>query len=115
MIFIIDIDGTICNEILNEDGSKDYQNHTPIKKRIAQVNKLYDEGHTINFMTARGAKSGIDHRELTERQLADWGIKYHALSVGEKPHYDKWIDDKAYNAAILDQKDLHGHMWMESR
>jgi len=39
--------------------------------------------------------SGIDYRPLTEKQLAQWGAKYHELDVGKKPHYDLWIDDKA--------------------
>jgi hypothetical protein len=33
---------------------------------------------------------------LTQEQLAKWGAKYHELDVGNKPHYDIWIDDKAF-------------------
>jgi hypothetical protein len=33
---------------------------------------------------------------LTQEQLTKWGAKYHELDVGNKPHYDIWIDDKAF-------------------
>jgi len=94
--YVIDIDGTICNEVFNADGSKNYAIHEPMMDRIAKVNALYDAGHTIKYMTARGAVSGIDHFKLTNNQLVEWGAKHHELSVGEKEHYDIWIDDKAF-------------------
>ena len=50
MIYVFDIDGTICTKV--EDG--DYSKAKPIKERIKIVNKLYDEGNTIIFQTARG-------------------------------------------------------------
>ena len=96
MKYVIDIDGTICNEVFNTDGSKNYAIHEPMMDRIAKVNALYDAGHIIKYMTARGAVSGIDHFKLTNNQLVEWGAKHHELSVGEKEHYDIWIDDKAF-------------------
>ena len=33
-------------------------------------------------------------RDLTEKQLEKWGVKYHELLFG-KPHADVFIDDKA--------------------
>ena len=35
--------------------------------------------------------------ELTEKQLKDWGCKYHELIMG-KPHADFFIDDKGINS-----------------
>ena len=98
MKYVIDIDGTICQEVYFMDGSgkKDYANHIPMPERIARVNALYDAGHTIKYMTARGCVSGIDYYDLTKDQLDGWGAKYHELSVGEKENYDIWIDDKAF-------------------
>ena len=98
MKYIIDIDGTICKEVIipNSGGKKDYANHIPYMDRIARVNRMYDEGHIIKYMTARGVSSGIDYRPLTEEQLNKWGAKYHELDVCNKPHYDIWIDDKAF-------------------
>lgn len=59
---------------------------------------MFDEGHTIVYWTARGSRSGVDCKSLTEKQLKDWGCKYTELKVEVKPFYDVWIDDKAYNA-----------------
>ena len=98
MKYIIDIDGTICKEIIIPDsgGKKDYANHIPYMDRIAKVNALYDAGHIIKYMTARGVSSGINYEPLTKQQLEKWGAKHHELDVGNKPHYDIWIDDKAF-------------------
>ena len=52
MKYVIDIDGTICNEVLKPNGKKDYELHEPMMNRIEKVNKLYDAGHTIKYMTA---------------------------------------------------------------
>ena len=97
MIYIVDIDGTICRTGLGQDGKTDYENSVPIVERIEQINRLYDEGHTIHYWTARGSASGIDRSELTKEQLRRWGVKYHKLMLG-KPVYDLWIDDKAINS-----------------
>ena len=96
MKYVIDIDGTICNEVFNADGTKNYAIHEPMMDRIAKVNALYDAGHTIKYMTARGAVSGIDYYDLTMEQLLSWGCKFQELSVGQKENYDIWIDDKAF-------------------
>ena len=98
MKFVCDIDGTICKEVILENGKKDYANHIPIPERIVKMNALYDSGHHIMYMTARGITSKIDYYELTFKQLKKWGAKFHELSVGEKIHYDVWIDDKAANS-----------------
>lgn len=94
-IYCFDIDGTICYT-----QESNYQLSTPIKERIAIVNKLHEEGHEIHFFTARGAATGIDWRELTERQLNEWGVRYHKLIMG-KPHADVFIDDKAVNDHVF--------------
>ena len=97
MKYVIYIDGTICKEviIIDSGGKKDYANlfHP---ERIEKINRLYDAGHTIKYMTARGCVSGIDYYNLTNNQLVKWGAKFHELSVGEKENYDVWIDDKAF-------------------
>lgn len=86
--YCFDIDGTICYT----EGS-DYPNSKPITERIELINELFDKGHEIKFFTARGSVSGIDWRELTESQLAAWGVRYHILILG-KPHADIYVDDK---------------------
>ena len=92
--YLIDIDGTICKEVGEVIGREPYVD------RIEKINKLYDEGHTIVFYTARGLKSGRGeqhYRPITEQQLKEWGVKYHELCF--KGHNgDYFIDDRGINA-----------------
>jgi len=92
MIFCFDLDGVLCRHV------KDYMKAKPFKKRIKIVNDLHDDGHRIIIDTARGAVTGIDWFDKTKRQLKKWGLKYDELRVGEKPHYDFVVDDKAINS-----------------
>lgn len=96
MIYIVDIDETICYYKYDSDGKRKYEEALPNTKRIERINKLYDEGNTIIYWTARGSSSGIDWSDLTIKQLKSWGCKYHEARRG-KPSYDVWIDDKAFN------------------
>jgi hypothetical protein len=91
MKIFVDIDNTITIT----KGS-DYINSQPQYDKIKIINDLYDDGHTITYWTARGSASGINHYELTKKQLNDWGVKYHDLMIG-KPSYDIFIDDKTIN------------------
>jgi glycerol-3-phosphate cytidylyltransferase len=93
MIYCFDIDGTIC-----EVDGNNYKDATPYEDVINEANKLYGQGHTIKYFTARGSVSGIDWTDLTTLQLQRWGAKYHELIMNKKPHYDLLIDDKAINA-----------------
>jgi mannose-6-phosphate isomerase-like protein (cupin superfamily) len=91
MKYFIDLDNTLClTEESNYFGSK------PLQQRIKYVEKLKEEGHHITIWTARGSSSGIDHRELTEKQLKEWNVPYDELIMG-KPRYDCYIDDKSFN------------------
>jgi len=89
MLIYVDIDGTICN---NVDG--DYEKSEPILSNIKKINKLFEEGHTIVYWTARGAVSGLDWTETTKTQLNQWEAKHHSLKMNTKPHYDLLICDK---------------------
>jgi len=93
MLVYVDIDETICFY----EGIREYPLAMPLPKNIAKINQLFDEGHTIVYWTARGSVSGVDWYELTERQLNDWGVKYHEVHLG-KPAYDMFICDKAINS-----------------
>lgn len=93
MNIYVDIDDTICDyEYGTEKLSYDLAN--PIEVNINKINKLYSEGHSITYYTARGSVTGIDWYNTTKMQLDKWGCKYHHLSVGEKPPYDLLICDK---------------------
>ena len=95
MRYCFDIDGTLCDTPNNEKGKPDYLNAQPFPFMVQQVNRLYDEGHYIIMQTARGKGSGIDHTELTTKQLNEWGYKYHELfPMFCKPTADLFIDDK---------------------
>ena len=108
MIYVFDIDGTIC-----DTKGSDYDNSTPFTDRINYVNKLYDQGHTIIFQTARGMGRTNNRQteaigifyEYTRKQLDSWNVKYHSLFLG-KPAGDHYIDDKGTNADIFFEKDL---------
>lgn len=95
-IIYVDIDMTICTykKGVPLDGKWSYEKAIPSYENIAKINKLYDEGHTIVYYTARGSRSGTDWTELTMRQLNEWQVKYHELRL-DKPYYDLLIDDRA--------------------
>ena len=103
MIYIFDIDGTICTLT---DGN--YFFAEPIKSRITVINNLFQEGNEIIFFTARGMKSSKNDvnnakkewEQLTRRQLDDWGVSYHKLILG-KPAADLYIDDKGINDKLF--------------
>lgn len=96
MTYVFDIDGTVCS-LTNGN----YGFAIPYTSRIAKINQLYDEGHTIIFQTARGMgrssnSTSYAHRafyDFTRQQLIDWGVKFHDLFLG-KPAGDVYIDDK---------------------
>jgi uncharacterized HAD superfamily protein len=96
-IFLIDIDGTICDDIKNEDShlyptANEYLNARNI------LNKWYDEGNQIHFFTARESKD----REVTEAWLKEKGFKYHGM-IMDKPRIKAdqeymWIDNRKVRA-----------------
>jgi len=89
--YFIDLDNTLCRTT-----DSNYEASSPIQERIDYVNSLKVEGNHITIWTARGATSGIDHKELTLTQLAEWNVHYDELMMG-KPHYDIYLDDKSFN------------------
>lgn len=88
-IIYVDIDETIC---LSPESRK-YEDAKPIVENIKKINKLYDEGNTIVYWTARGSRKQIDWYDLTYKQLNEWGAKFHELRA-DKPYYDFFVDDK---------------------
>jgi mannose-6-phosphate isomerase-like protein (cupin superfamily) len=95
MKYYVDLDNTLC---FTENS--DYVNSVPIPERIAKVNELKAQGHTIVIWTARGAVSKRDWMLFTAEQLKNWGVQYDVLSL-EKPSFDYIIDDKAFNCDDL--------------
>ena len=76
--YLIDIDGTITDDIPNEEPER-MVTCKPFPDALITCNKWYDEGHIICFFTSRTE----DHREITETWLNKHGFKYHSLLVGK--------------------------------
>src|SRR6266446_5866373 len=96
-IYVIDLDGTICDTKRGEDGWL-YLQAIPYVDRIEKINGLYDAGHTIIIETARGCGSGRDWYADTSEQLKKFGLKYHTLRTGVKFGADFFVDDRAINS-----------------
>lgn len=92
--YLIDIDGTICDDIPNEEPER---MHTAAvyPDALKTLNKWYDQGHIICFFTSRTE----NHRSTTEQWLLKHGFKYHSLLMG-KPRGGNyhWIDNHLVKA-----------------
>ena len=87
--YLVDIDGTICEDIPNEEPER-MLSATVFPGALDTLNKWYDEGHIITFFTSRTEV----HRAITEEWLKKNGFKYQTLLVG-KPRGGNytWIDN----------------------
>jgi hypothetical protein len=102
-VYVFDIDGTICS---NTDGN--YEQAEPFLDRLEKINDLYEDGHKIIFMTARGMGRSNNNRDsaykefydFTYSQLRNWGLNFHELYLG-KPEGDIFIDDKGQWSEIF--------------
>jgi uncharacterized HAD superfamily protein len=92
--YLIDIDGTICDDIPNEEPER-MATAELYPEALVTLNKWYDEGHVITFFTSRTE----DHRKVTEEWLNKFGFKYHGLLMG-KPRGGNyhWIDNHMVRA-----------------
>lgn len=90
MNIYVDIDETICFY----DGERNYNLAKPSLENIEKINILFEKGHEITYWAARGSVTKIDWFDVTQKQLDEWGCKYHKLITGEKPAYDLLICDK---------------------
>ena len=92
--YMIDIDGTICDDIPNEEPERMVTaEHYP--DALVTINKWFEEGHIITYFTSRTE----DHRKVTEDWLNKFGFKYHGLLMG-KPRGGNyhWIDNHMVRA-----------------
>jgi hypothetical protein len=92
--YLIDIDGTICDDIPNEEPER-METAAEIPGAKETLNKWFDEGHIITFFTSRVE----ENREVTEKWLKEHGFKYHGILFG-KPRGGNyhWIDDRTVKA-----------------
>lgn len=98
--YMIDIDGTICDDIPNEEPER-MATTKLYPDALETVNKWYDEGHVITFFTSRIE----EHREVTEQWLNQNGFKYHGIVMG-KPRGGNyhWIDNHIVRATRFNGK-----------
>lgn len=92
--YLIDIDGTICDDIPNEEPER-MATAALYPEALETLNKWYDEGHIITFFTSRTE----EHRSVTEQWLKENGFKYHGLLMG-KPRGGNyhWVDNHMVRA-----------------
>lgn len=92
--FLIDIDGTICDDIPNEQPER-MASCLPFPEALKMLNTWYEEGHVITFFTSRTE----EHREVTENWLEKHNIRYFRLIMG-KPRGGNyhWIDNHIMKA-----------------
>ena len=98
--YLIDIDGTICDDIPNEQPER-MESAALFDDALETINHWYDEGHIITFFTSRIES----HREVTENWLNKNGFKYHGLLMG-KPRGGNyhWIDNHIVRATRYEGK-----------
>jgi hypothetical protein len=92
--YLIDIDGTICEDIPNEEPER-MVNAQVYPDALETLNKWYDDGHVICFFTSRTE----EHRIVTEEWLNRHGFKFHGMVMG-KPRGGNyhWIDNHLVKA-----------------
>jgi hypothetical protein len=98
--YLIDIDGTVCDDIPNEEPWRMVDANV-YPDALDVINKWYDEGHIITFFTSRTEL----HREVTTEWLNKHKFKYHGLLMG-KPRGGNyhWIDNHIVRATRYEGK-----------
>lgn len=96
--YLIDIDGTICDDIPNEEPERMVDANV-YPEALETLNRWYEQGHIITFFTSRLE----EHRSVTEKWLNDHGFKYHGLLM-DKPRGGNyhWIDNHMVRATRYD-------------
>ncbi len=111
-IFIIDIDGCICEHVDNEHPELMWSARS-YPDSIRKINEWYDQGHYICFFTARRE----EHKEATLTWLQKQGVKHHQLIFG-KPRRNEgdeyhYIDDTPIRATRY--KGVFGEMTKKTK
>ena len=98
--YLIDIDGTICDDIPNEEPER-MKTAKLYPDALKILNKWYNDGHYITLFTSRVE----EHRDITELWLKKNGFKYHGLLMG-KPRGGNyhWIDNHIVRATRFSGK-----------
>ncbi len=88
--YLVDIDGTICEDIPNEEPER-MKTAKVLPGALEKLNTLYDDGNIITFFTSR---TEVEHGDITRAWLKEKGFKHHGLIL-DKPRGGNyvWIDD----------------------
>ena len=107
MVYAIDFDGTLCQDRFPEIGR-------PYLNRIAAVKELQKEGHKIILWTCRQNAEHGNHLDNAVERCKQYGLVFDAVNENlpevqlkwggdtRKVYCDCYIDDKNYNARVLD-------------
>lgn len=92
--YLIDIDGTVCDDIPNEEPWR-MKDAKVFPGALSTLNKWFEQGHIITFFTSRTE----EHRAITEEWLNANGFKYHGILFG-KPRGGNyhWVDNHIVRA-----------------
>ena len=98
--FMIDLDGTVCDDIPNEEPER-MGTCEAYPDALEIINKWFNEGHIITFFTSRTE----EHRSVTEKWLDEKGFHYHGILFG-KPRGGNyhWIDNHMVRATRFEGK-----------
>ena len=99
-IWLIDIDGTICDDIPNETPEL-FLTAKPIPGALEKVNSLVETGDEVWYFTARTS----EHSKVTELWLKNngfpsRGVIYNKPRIKDGQCYN-WIDNKPVQAHYL--------------
>ena len=99
-IWLIDIDGTVCEDIPNEQAYL-FGAAKPLPGALEKVKEFYERGDRVTFFTSRTS----EHAEITEAWLKNHGFPFESvcynkprLNEGEEYH---WIDNKSVYSSYL--------------
>jgi hypothetical protein len=98
--YLIDIDGTICDDIPNEEPER-MATAKLYPDALKTLNKWFDVGHIICFFTSRTE----DHRRVPDEGREEHGVKYDRLLVGNPSGGNyHWIDNHLVKATRYNGK-----------
>lgn len=97
-IYLIDIDGTVCEDIPNEESHR-FAEAYQLNGALEEILRLHQAGNRIIFFTAREEKD----RAVTEDWLTRHGFPFESLIMGKPRCLDEneeyvWIDNRPVRA-----------------
>ena len=100
--YMIDIDGTICDDIPNEEPER-MATAGLYNDALETINTWYDQGHIITFFTSRIE----EHRQVTEDWLKDNGIQLPRFTDGQTTWWKLPLDRQSYCKSNAIYRQVH--------